>query len=175
VIVVGILAPGASAAVLAVARRAAAGGGVRVEVVGVAPPGSDGDRQLLGLAAAGVGHATVIRSAAGAIEAADLELALRYLPDIRVIVLCTPDASLLRTAAAGSAWAGATLVVIGPLDPDAAAAADAGGAIVLDPPSRDPDEAFAGLVAAYARRLDAGEDAAAAWRSTLAELVVDPG
>lgn len=174
VIVVGILAPAASAAVLAIARRAAAGGGARVEVVGVAPPGADGDRALLALAVAGVGHATVVRSAASGIEPADLELALRYLPDVRVIVLAAPEPSLLRAAAAGSSWSGASLVVIGPLDAEAAAAADAGGAIVLEPPPRDPDEAFAGLVAAYARRLDAGEDAAAAWRSTLADLVVDP-
>ena len=173
-IVVGILAPGGSSAVAAIARRAAAGGGVRVEVVGVAPSGAVGDRQLLGLAAADVGHATVIRSAAGGVEPADLELALRYLPDIRVIVLCGPDVTLLRTAAAGSSWSGASLVVIGLLDADAAAAADAGGAIVLEPPSRDPDEAFAGLVAAYARRLDSGEEATAAWRATLADLVVDP-
>lgn len=172
VITVGILAPGAAPSVGAVARRAAAGGS-RVEVVGVAPAGPEGDRQLLDFAAAGVGHATVSRSAAEAIEAADLELALRYLPDIRVVVLVAPDASLLRAAAVGAAWAGATLLLIGPLAADAAAVADDAGAIVLDPPARDPDEAFAGLVAAFAGRLDAGEDAAGAWRSTLASLAVD--
>ena len=174
-IVVGILAPGASAAAVgAGARRAAAGGGARVEVIGVAPVGADGDRQLLELATAGVGHATVTRSDASTIEPADLELALRYLPDIRSIVLVAPDAGLLRVAADGSSWSSATLVLIGPLSKDAAAAADAAGATVLEPPARDPDEAFAGLVAAFARRLDAGEGAAAAWRSTLNALSVDP-
>jgi hypothetical protein len=180
VIVIGVLAPGgagseaASAAVAAIARRAAAGGGARVEVVGVAAARADGDRQLLDLAAAGVGHATVTRSGAATIEPADLELALRYLPDIRIIVLVAPEAGLLRVAVAGSSWSAATLVVLGRLDTDAAAIAEAGGAIVLEPPTRDPDEAFAGLVAAFARRVDAGEQADAAWRATLAALSIDP-
>lgn len=173
VIVVGILAPGASAAVPAIARRAAAAG-ARVEVVGVAPPGAGGDRQLLQFAAAGVGHATVTRSAGPGIEPADLELALRYLPDIQAVVLVAPDPGLLQAAIAGASWAGATLLLLGPLAADAIEIADGAGAIVLEPPTRDPDEAFAGLVAAFARRLDAGEPAAAAWQSTLAALAVDP-
>jgi hypothetical protein len=174
VIVVGILAPGAAAAVGAVARRAAASGGARVEVVGLASAGPDGDRQLLELAAAGVGHATVTRSDASTIEPADLELALRYLPDIRVIVLASPEPALLRMAAEGSSWSSASLVVLGPLDGDAADVAGAAGAIILEPPKHDPDEAFAGLVAAFARRVDAGDAPAGAWRSTLASLAVDP-
>ena len=171
-IVVGILAPGAAAAVGAVARRAA-GGGARVEVIGVAPTGADGDQNLLALATAGVGHATVTRSAAGGIEPADLQLALRYLPDVRVIVLVAPDAGLLRVAAEGSSWSAATLVVLGPLSAEATAGADAAGAIVLEPPARDPDEAFAGLVAAFSARVDAGESSTAAWRATLASLAID--
>lgn len=172
-IVVGVLTPDAATAVAAIARRAA-GGGSRVEVVGVAPVGPEGDRRLLGLAAAGVGHATVTRSAASTIEAADLELALRYLPDVRVIVLASPDATLLRVAAEGSSWSAATLIVLGPLAPDASTVADTAAAFVLDPPATDPDEAFAGLVVAFARRLDAGEAAAPAWSATLASLAVDP-
>lgn len=172
-IVVGILTPNAAAAVGAVARRAAADGASRVEVVGVAPAGLDGDRLLLALVAAGVGHATVTRSAAATIEPADLDLALRYLPDIKVIVLAAPEPTLLRVAADGSTWSSATLVVIGPIDAEAAGIADGAGAILLDPPSDDPDEAFAGLVAAFARRVDAGEPPASAWRSTLATLAVD--
>ena len=173
-IVVGIVAPEAPAAVGAVARRAAAGHDVRVEVVGLAPIGDAGDRQLLELAAAGVGHATVTRSNASTIEAADLDLALRYLPEIRAIVLVAPDAALLRVAAEGSSWSGATLVVVGPLDADAIAVAEGAGAIVLEPPAHDPDEAFAGLIAAFARRLDGGESPASAWRATLTALAVDP-
>lgn len=197
-IVVGILLPGGSAAptpaaasrIVEIARRAAAAG-ARTEIVGVAPPGAAGDRQLVQLAAAGVGHATVTRSAATGIEPADLELALRYLPDVRAIALAAPAAPLLATALAASAWSGAALIVVGPLDADALATlgsaaggpGEAGGPsaaggpaapIVLDPPARDLDGAFAGVVAALAVRLDAGEDPARAWRSTLSTLAIDP-
>lgn len=187
-IVVGILSP-SPGAVVEIARRSAATG-ARTEIVGVAPAGPVGDRQLGQLAAARVGHATVIRSGAAGIEPADLDLALRYLPDVRAIVLVAPSASLLATASAASSWSGATLVIVGPLDADATAAiapstaalapsTDAGSdrsaaPIVLDPPARDPDGAFAGVVADLAVRLDAGEDVANAWRSTVEALALDP-
>ena len=177
-IVVGILAPNAAAAVGAIAHRAATrdgsgAAGARVEVVGVASAGGDGERLLLGFAAAGVGHATVTRSAAPTVEPADLELALRYLPDVRVIVVVAPEAALLRVAVAGSSWSGATLVVLGPLDADATNVVESSDAILLEPPAHDPDATFAGLVAAFARRIDAGEASADAWRATLAALAVD--
>jgi hypothetical protein len=200
VIVVGVLVPSASGSpgspgspatgsVVEIARRAAATG-ARTEIVGVAPPGPAGDRLLGQLAAAGVGHATITRSDAPGIEPADLDLALRYLPDVHAIVLVAPAAPLLATAIAAAGWSGATLLVVGPLDADAAATLDAdtsstldgaslapgrpAAPIVLDPPARDPDAAFAGLVAVLAAHLDAGDDPAAAWRSTLASLAVDP-
>lgn len=174
-IVVGILGSGVSVA--EIAQRAAASG-ARTEIVGVAPVGGSGDRQLAELATARVGHATVTRSGATGIEPADLELALRYLPDVRVIALVAPIAPLLATALAASTWSGAALIVIGPLDADAvtavAAANGPGTPIVLDPPARDPDGAFAGVIAALAVRLDAGEDPAGAWGSTVAAFAIDP-
>lgn len=176
-IVVGILVSGAAstAAVVEIARRAAATG-ARTEIVGVAPLGAAGDRQLVELAAAAVGHATVTRSAAAGIESADLDLALRYLPDIRAIVLVEPGAALLATATAASAWSGATLIILGALDAEQTAIADAAPAppIVIEPPARKLDGAVAGLLAALAGRIDAGDDPAAAWRSTLAALAADP-
>ena len=186
-IVIGIL--GASgAAVVEIARRAAATG-ARTEVVGAAPVGPGGDRVLLQLTTGGAGHATVTRaglapgSASAAaelgIEPTDLDLALRYLPDIRVVVLVRPAAPLLATALAAAAFAGAALVVVGPLEAaalDAASLETPGNAspIVLEPPIRDPDGAFAGLVAALAVRLDANEEPASAWASTLSSLTIDP-
>lgn len=222
-IVVGILAGGSGGhsrdsgghsrsrvSVIEIARRAAAAD-ARTEVVGVVPAGAIGDRQLVELAAARVGHATVVRSAAPGIEPADLDLALRYLPDVRVVVMVAPSTALLATASTASAWSGATLIVVGtldaaasaaaagaadaaahpdaPVDPDAPVARDAPVAInettfpaaddaltpiVLEPPAHDPDGAFAGVVAALAVRLDAGEDPASAWRSTIAALAIDP-
>jgi hypothetical protein len=170
-IIVGVLAPGTPSAdaVVEIARRAAATG-ARTEVVGIAPAGPVGDRQLLTLATAGVGHATVTRSAAATIEPADLDLALRYLPDIRAIVLVHPDAALLATAVAASGWTGAALVVIDP----PGSSIDTSGGIVLEAPARDPDGAFAGVVAALAARLDAGAEPKAAWETTLSALAIDP-
>jgi hypothetical protein len=192
VIVVGILGS-SRGTVLEIARRAAATG-ARTEVVGVAPIGTAGDRLLLQLVAAGVGHATVTRSigavaepaagspgaaAAGsaaqpAIEPADLELALHYLPDVRAIVLVEPPVTLLSTAAAAAGFAGATLIVVGPVDHASLDALGPPLAIVLDPPAHDPDGAFAGVVAALATRLDAGEDPTTAWAATLNTLAVEP-
>jgi hypothetical protein len=185
VIVVGILAPSGSGAnvaggagssrAVAIARRAA-GTGARTEIVGVAPVGGAGDRLLASLASAGVGHATVIRSDASGIEAADLELALRYLPEVRVVVLVAPPAGLVETALAATSWSGAPLILVGPLDSEAAALALAAepSPVVLAPPAHDPDDAFAGVVASLATRLDAGEDAAGAWHATLASLAIEP-
>ena len=173
-IVVGFLGgPGtAGEFALEVARRAAATG-ARVEMVGAAAPDADGDASLLELAKVDIGHATVIRSRAAGLEPADLDLALRYLPDIRAIVLIAPDPSLLAPSAAASGWSGAGLVIVaeGGSAPDTTATPHA---IVLEPPSTDRDGTFAGLVAALAVRLDAGDDPKTAWQSTASSLAVDP-
>jgi len=177
VIVVGILGargrPGEWA--VEIARRAAASG-ARVEMVGVAPPDLEGDEQLIELAGAGIGHATVVRSFADGLEAADLDLALHYLPDIRAIVLVQPGPAVIPPATAAATWSDAGFVVVGPVDRDAVAALDAAtpSAIVLDPPATDPDRTFAGFVAALAVRLDLGEAPSAAWSSTVDALAVDP-
>ena len=179
-IVVGILGSGGDA-VLEIAKRAAASG-ARTEVVGAAPAGPTGDRLLLWLATERVGHATVIRADTAparrdrhepVIESADLDLAVRYLPDVRVLVMVAPDPSLLATAGAASSFAGAALIVIGPVESAALDAIAGSNPIVLDPPAHDPDGAFAGLVAALAARLDAGEAPGAAWKGTVASLAVD--
>jgi hypothetical protein len=176
VIVVGFLGPAVGDGELAfeVARLAAATG-ARVEMVGAASPDSIGDARLVQLAQAGIGHATVVRSGADRLEAADLDLALRYLPDVRAIVLIGPDPSLVAPAVAASGWSGAGLVVVA--TSSGGATLDTGSAphaIVLESPAVDRDATFAGLVAALATRLDAGEDAATAWRATTHALAVDP-
>ncbi len=174
----------ASRDVVARARAVAARGG-RCEIVGTAPPDASGDRLLLALATAGVGHAAVLRSPAPDLDAADLELALWYLPDARVVVLAgAPE--LAGAAARVTDWSGATLIVVRPdeanestaagagLTDGDANAAERGDPIVLAQPTRDPDGAFSGLVADLALRLDAGEPPAAAWSATLAALQVEP-
>jgi hypothetical protein len=187
VIVVGLLAPPDGSAVAEIARRATAGGS-KVEVAGLVPGDATWDRVLFELTAAGVGHATVVRSASDSMEPADLDLALRYLPDIRAVVLVRPPARLLASAIAGADFAGATLVVVGPLDAESMAAVDRRDAsvafpgasvalaapILLDPPEDDPDGTFAGFVAALANRLDAGDAPESAFRATVSALAVDP-
>ncbi len=179
-IIVGLLTRQDASAVTEIARRAAVGG-AKVEVVGLVPGDAAWDGVLFELSAAGVGHATVVRSARESIEPADLDLALRYLPDIRAVVLVRPAANLVPAAIAGTDFAGATLVVVGPLDSESLSALekrDADGwraaPLILDPPPRDPDGTFAGFVAALAGRLDAGEPADAAFRATVSALAVDP-
>ncbi len=153
--------------VRAIAATIAARGG-RCEVVGTALPGSAGDRVLGQLAASGVGHAAVLRTPAEDLDAPDLELALRYLPDCRVIVL-VGEAPLVRVAAEAAGWAGATLIVIAGA-PGSGVAPDlppGNNVVALAAPARDPDGAFAGLVADLAIRLDGGDPLPAAWRATL--------
>ena len=143
-------------------------------MVGVAPPDLTGDATLLELAAVDVGHATVVRSFAEGLEEADIDLALHYLPDIRAIVLVEPPAALVPPAVAAAGWSEAGLVVVGPIDAATTTALDSfGSAIVLDPPSYDPDETFAGFVAALASRLDGGQSAWEAWRKTVTGLAAD--
>lgn len=104
-----------------------------------------------------------------AIEAADLELALRYLPGIGTIVAADPlDASLAAVVATAASFAGAQLVAI--VGEDGAAVRDAYGddATLLAAPPEDEDEGFAQLVGTYAAGLDAGRDPAEAFRAATA-------
>ncbi len=101
------------------------------------------------------------------LEAADIELALRYLPDVRVIVVAEAiDEASARVVAEEAAGAGAEVIVIvasGTRVPDALV-----GATVLEAPPSDPDGAFTRLVGAFAAALDAGASPAEAFRSTAA-------
>jgi hypothetical protein len=90
------------------------------------------------------------------LEAADIELALRYLPDYRVVVVADQLApAALDAAAAAARWASAALVVIvgQGATPQAALGEDA---TVLQAPE-DVDVSFARVVGEYAARLDRGE------------------
>lgn len=161
---------------LVVAERAARAG-ARVEMVGLVADDAAGDGLVLRLAAARVGHAALLRSRARPLEAADIDLALRYLPDVRVIVATELGGDLVSAIATGAAFAGAALVVVtaqsGALGvPDDLAIDES--AIVIAAPSDDPDGTFAGFVAEFAARLDAGEVPADAWAATIQTLAVDP-
>lgn len=163
--------PGSSHAIAAAAAKA----GAAVQVIGIVPDGAEGDRLVLELAEAGIGHAAVLRTLERPMEPADLSLALRYLPGVDVVIGVELGADLRAALADGANFAGAHLVVVkaanGSASDDPATAVEA---TVLVAPASDPDSTFAGFVAAFAVRLDRGQVPADAWAATLAALAVDP-
>jgi hypothetical protein len=165
---------GRGTSALAVAARAAAVGAA-VQAVGVVPDDPEGDRALMELSAAGVGHVAVLRGPGRALEGADVDLALRYLADVRVVVGIGLDGGAAAAAAERAGWAGATLIVVrrAGLAADAPGGEVAGGGIELEAPASDPDGTFAGFVGALAAGIDAGATPADAWTATTRSLAVD--
>jgi hypothetical protein len=105
-----------------------------------------------------------------ALDAADVELGLRYLTDFRVVVLFPPAQPDVVTIVADAArWASARLVLI--VDETAGPASLPPDAIVLQAPDTDPDGVFAELVGRLAAALDAGADPTTALR----DIVRDEG
>ena len=97
-----------------------------------------------------VGHPRVSR-----LDSADIELALRYLPDYRVLVAADPlDESSVEVVAGAARWSGAALIVVVP--PGSNAGGLPGDATVLEAPLSDADGAFAAIVGAYAAAIDRG-------------------
>lgn len=97
------------------------------------------------------------------LEPADIELALQYLPDYRVLVVAEPLArAALDVVLAASRWSGAALVIVLPHGADPV---DIPGATILEAPAGDPDDAFASVVGGYAAALDRGEEPAEAFTS----------
>ena len=109
-----------------------------------AAPGDDGDSR--GAEPSGL-----------SVDAADLELALRYVPDYRVLVVAADlDPSTLDAVVAAAGWSGAHLVVL--LTEGAAGTGIPDAATALLRPPTDPDGAFAAMVAGYAVALDRGDE-----------------
>jgi hypothetical protein len=158
-----------------IARRAAVAG-AGVQLVSVVADEAEGDAWLLELGTAGVGHAAVLRESPRPLEGADLDLALRYLPEARVIVVVDAATEVEAVAAEHAAWSGAALVVVrgGSGDRPDPQSSLPDSTIVLEAPRLDPDGTFAGFVGALAARLDAGATPADAWAATTSELAIDP-
>jgi hypothetical protein len=158
--------------------------GAAVELVGSIGDDPEGDRVVVELGRAGVGHAALLRDPATRtppaggetarrplprLEAADVELGLRYLTDCRVLVVAeTLDAAALSQALSAAAYHGASVVLVAP--PGSVDPASLGdGVTLLEGPADDgPDDdgsadgddgAFAGFVAAYALGLERGASA----------------
>jgi hypothetical protein len=190
----GPLAPGGLAAEIALALGRA---GVAVEIVGSIGDDPEGDQVVVDLGRGGVGHAallrdpaartpTVIRSGEGALprlEAADVELGLRYVPECRVLVVAAildPEA-LARTLEAAEYHAAAVVMVAPAGSVDASTLDDR--VTLLERPEPEDDEgdspseaelaaddrAFGAFVAEYAARLDQGESPADAFSAALGD------
>jgi hypothetical protein len=118
-------------------------------------------------ATTGSGGPSEPATAGASLEAADIDLALRYLTEFAVLVLADSAASdVVRVVGAAAGWAGSKLIVVVPtgdpvpegLPPDA---------IAFEAPGVDPDGAFAAMVGSFAAALDVGGDPAEAFRSTV--------
>jgi hypothetical protein len=169
----GLSADGTIAGAAGLIALAAASAGGRVELVGSVVDDDDGDAAVTQLGKHGIGHAAVLRdpSAGGPrLDAADLDLGLRYLTDCQVLVVAEPlPAEVIGVAVDAAAYHGAALVVITSPGGDAAApAADLPeNATLLEMPD-DDGGAFATLVGQYTARLDAGAEPSDAWRDAVA-------
>lgn len=103
-----------------------------------------------------------------ALEAADVDLALRYLTDFAVVVLAVrADAETVRVVATAAGWADARLIVVVPAG-EAEPAGLPPDAIVFEAPDADPDGVFASMVGTFAAALDDGDDPAVAFQSSVA-------
>jgi hypothetical protein len=148
---------------------AAAAGGAEVELVGSVTDDAAGDATITELGREAIGHAALLRmptSREPRLDAADIELGLRYVSDCRVLVVAESlEGAALDAAIDGATYHRAQLIVAAPLVA-AAAAQLPEDATVLGPPDED-DGAFADLVGRYAAELDAGRGAADAWRDAI--------
>jgi sugar/nucleoside kinase (ribokinase family) len=114
------------------------------------------------------GIAANAAAAAPVLEAADVDLGLRYLTDYRVVVLAEPSSpDVVSIAADAARWAEARLILVvdpGEAVPDGLPA----DVVVFEAPDADPDGVFADMVGAFAAGLDEGTDPEAAFRASLA-------
>jgi hypothetical protein len=102
------------------------------------------------------------------LDAADVELGLRYLTDYRVIVMADAvGRDVVGVAVEAARWGAARLVVV----TEAGAVVDdslPADATVIEAPATDPDGAFAALVGRFAASLDDGSDPGDAFSGSLA-------
>lgn len=191
----GPLAPGGLAAEIALAIGRA---DVAVEIVGSIGDDPEGDRVVVDLGRAGVGHAallrdpaartpTLVRSGDGALprlESADVELGLRYVPECRVLVIAAIlDPEALSKTLESADYHSAAVVMVAPAGSIDSTTLSDNVTLLERPEPEDPDEggvpnegvlaaddaAFGAFVAEYAIRLDQGSAPAEAFSAALGE------
>lgn len=171
--------PGRRAGGLGVAiALAASEAGARVELVGKVRDDVAGDAIAVELERAGVGHAALLRDPSAAtadgstdrvpLARQDVELALRYLVDFRVIVAVGPLPDPVSEAIADAArYSGAHRVVI-----DGSDRQDDDVTVLRAPPNGVG--AFAAFVGRYAALLDAGHDPRGAFTNAVGDVGWEP-
>lgn len=106
-------------------------------------------------------------TAGATLEAADIDLALRYLTEFAVLVLADPAASdVVRVVATAAGWADSRLIVVVPAG-EAVPEGLPADVIAFEAPDADPDGVFASMVGSFAAALDDGADPAEAFRSSV--------
>ena len=107
------------------------------------------------------------------LDAADVELALRYLADYTTVVVAEPQPEAIVTIVVdAAAFAGAALVLVvdgagaGPTPPESA--------VVFEAPPDDPEGAFATMLGELAAAIDRGTPVAAAFREVEGRLGLTP-
>jgi hypothetical protein len=186
------------AGLAAAIAAAAAAGGSRVEFIGKTGDDPAGDAILLAMARHFVGHVATLRDparptpvipaedepidvdgvpqaapqpaakAGPALEAADVGLALRYLPELAVIVTVHVTPGVIDEAVAASSWAETSLIVVlRPEEPVQEGLPEQAVVVAV----ADDDDIGAGAGSAigrYAAALDQGEPAAEAFDALVA-------
>ncbi len=195
----GELAPGGLAVEVALGVARA---GCAVELVGSIGDDPEGDRVVVELGRAGVGHSALLRDPAThtplvgeardahplpRLDAADVELGMRYLHECKVLVVSAelePEALLKAQEAADFHSAAMVMVAsAGSVDPGLLGA----DVTLLERPAAEDSEAvadavvvaaddaeFAALVAEYAVRLDHGDSPARAFAAALGDSAWEP-
>lgn len=109
------------------------------------------------------------------LDRADVELALRYLPDVSAVVVVEPAPGLASSCATEAAAAGARLIVIAGQGPELTAEIDGlpDGTLVLSAPDGPDPGTFASFVGRYAALIDAGTEPARAFDAVLAEQAAE--
>jgi hypothetical protein len=130
----------------------------------------DDDDESETAAPAGPASAGVSDEPVPMIDAGDLDLALRYLPDHSVVVVAEPlETDALAVVAADCSYVAAALVVI--IEPPSELLDTPPGATLLEAPRFDPDGVFGRTVGRFAAALDRGSSGAEA----LAEATAGTG
>jgi sugar/nucleoside kinase (ribokinase family) len=100
---------------------------------------------------------------APSLDAADVDLALRYITEYRVLVVVHAEAAVVATAVAAADWAAAHLVVVGDPGQSVSDGLPAGSLALAAADEPDDVNALGARLGQYAAAVDGGADPAAAY------------